>query len=377
MVDDTEGSDEGAVLDMEEAQEPGNSWFPLKHQLLTQAEIKNLLRAFIQLQQLANTNLSSPNKLPLQLSRLCNALGAVLIHEEELSSRTSPIYNCIIKSLRLMYDLHGPEDAIFKACCSNIVQFYQSLLGHFHQTALDEVARRERDEEQRSKKPKSNSKAIKSASPEAERQCKMRLQAQVKIISAVFLAVDPTNEADNVLCEGLIATLFDHIGSSLSLLVFIDPESSDQGIEPVTGLLDVAHIEPESAITTAELCAPYLISILRTALGVVRKSNTSTYSHASKQSNSSLTPFSTKEALLRRVEVRLQHTLLRGVFGDDDAMFDQALPRAEEEGSQENEVIHDVEQEADSTDWFIGQVWELLGWDVLSGRVARTRAAAM
>lgn len=283
----------------------------------------------------------------------------------------------MLKSLRLVHDLHGPEDAIFKASCSNIVGFFQSLLGHFHQTALNEVARRERNEEQKSKKPKSNSKAIKSAAPQAEQQCKMRLQAQVKIIAAVFLAVDATNEADNVLCEGLIATLFDHIGSSLSLLVFIDPQSKDQGIEPVRGLLDVSHIEAESAIATAELCAPYLISIFRSALGVVRTTNISTRSHASKQSNSSLTSLPAEEALLRRVEVRLQHTLLRGVFGDDDAMFDHAFPRAEEEDIQEmDEVTHDAEQEANSTDWFVAQVWELLGWDVLSGRVARTRASA-
>lgn len=320
-----------------------------------------------------SSNLPSLNDLRVRHSRLCNALGGVLTQEGELAARTSPLYGCMFRSLRLIHELDGHDGGIFKTSCGNIVRLFQSLLGHFHHIALNEVARRELEEARRSKKPKSNSKATKSTAPEAERQCKIRLEALVKIISTMFLTIDTTKEADSLICGGLIAALFDHVGSSLSLMVFIDPGSNDAGLKPVRGVLDVAHIEAESAIATAELSGPYLISMLRTALGVARKSTIATRNYTSHQSKDTPDAGPGQESLLHRVEERLQHTLLRGVFGDDDATFEHTLPRAEEEESGDQGIEHE-EQEANSTEWFVGQVWELLGWDILSGKVARARS---
>lgn len=325
---------------------------------LINSGINGLLRALASLQQSTAQTPPVVDDVRSQICRICSALDGLLNRETDLADRVLPIYSCVTKALRLVYDLEPPEP-IFPTTCSSVIKSFQVILGRLHQIALDEVARREREEKRRSKKPRSNSKAAKSSGPEHEQKCHARLAAMSKLMSTWFDTLDLAFDADNELYEGLAIALFDHIGSSMSLLVFMDPHDKDTGLVPVTGLLDVAHLEPESAIATAHLSSPYLVDIMKAVVRVGRKRELQLHSTTTSD-----------ETLLNRVEHRLQHTLLRGMFGDEDESFNNAFSRRDEVEDSDLSIEEELaEQEQDPSASFIGQVWELLGWDVLSRRL--------
>ena len=280
----------------------------------------------------------------------------------------------MLLGLRRIRDLVNDQEDMFTSAISTTTRLFQTMLGCLHQIALDEVARREREEQRKSKKHKSNTKAVKTSGPDSEVLCKTNLAALMQMLSIFFAQLEHFHKSDRVLYECICSALLDHIGSSLSLLVFLDPQSEETGLKSVTGIVDVAHLEPESAISTARLSAPYLVRVLRTALGSAAKDDRGGKGQTQRVPGNTSIDRSSHGALQLRAEERLQHTLLRGIFGDEDERFPDALLRAEEmDGDVHQETVEEAYEEQDSSDWFIGQVWELLGWDILSGTMPTSR----
>ena len=60
----------------------------------------------------------------------------------------------------------------------------------------------------------------------------------------------------------------------------------------------------------------------------------------------------------------------RAAFGDDDDTFYSSLRRYEEEAEEGelDKMMEDIKRTEGSAEWFIGELWEHLGWDILSGR---------
>jgi hypothetical protein len=67
-----------------------------------------------------------------------------------------------------------------------------------------------------------------------------------------------------------------------------------------------------------------------------------------------------------RVKKKLQNTLLSAVFGGDP-MFKGSLKGPELPGEAELEKLRTHESIPEKTvpDWFVQEVWALLGWDIL------------
>lgn len=251
-----------------------------------------------------------------------------------------------------MHDSPDVDDDQFNKSCSRVVQVFQTALNVFHQTAVTRIA--EREEEQKRKKHKSNSKVTKSTSAENEQNCKDLLHSLTKIMSNMFRRIDIDQHSHHWLYEGLASIILDYIGSTISYIVFFDPETAEEGLAPVEGLADYAGLDPGRVIATAELAAPYLMAVLRVTLERVRTNTPEPKKETDKM----------QHKLLHNIEQRLQHTLMRGIFGDDDEKFDNAFWRAEEvDPPVEHEEVEENESEQ-----FVGQVWELLGWDILAGR---------
>lgn len=187
------------------------------------------------------------------------------------------------------------------------------------------------------------------------------MTALTKTMATMITSLGQPLTAHTALFEALMSVLLDHIGSTLSLLVFTDTGYEGEGILPPAGITDTAHIDRESASATAKLAGPYLINILRTAIQTIHKQH-----HTSKHRPNK----NDRKIPLHWVEERLQNTLLRGVFGDDTETIANAFRRADEVDEQQlQQDIEDASQEVDS-EWFIGELWELVGWDVLPGRPA-------
>jgi hypothetical protein len=69
------------------------------------------------------------------------------------------------------------------------------------------------------------------------------------------------------------------------------------------------------------------------------------------------------------IVAKMQNTLLRGLFGDDEAFQDSLGRPSEMESTDDPEdaTAHSIEDM--TPEWFIGEVWNNVGWDILAKRI--------
>jgi len=254
----------------------------------------------------------------------------------------------------------------------DVVYLFRAVLGCLHKQALDEATRRKEQAKQKMTKPRGrDTKTGNCRSHDALGRFTQDSQAIVGAVVQFIADVDVSTEAHCQLLEGLLCSLLDHIGTALSLLVFADrsaPSLTEQpSLVPPRGLGDNAHLPLDTAISTAEIEAPYLAFVLRKAMAFLHDGEPRVMSALFSIGN---TGVGGQSGLRRRIQERLQNTLLRGVFGDDDETFHDSLRRADDVGNVDLvQILEEMKSEEDVTEWFVGELWEQLGWGVLSGRV--------
>jgi hypothetical protein len=255
-----------------------------------------------------------------------------------------------------------------------VVRLFQEFLGRLHQSAVDEHFRREAEAKPKKRASRPRAKAGKRAASTPVLESPSREKLLTKMLVRMVTLLDVSQDVQCELLEGILCSLLDHIGSSLSLLVFSDPRSTKGDgtvILPPTGLSDTAHMDPKAAVGTAKAEGPYLVFVLRNVVEFL-------HSNVDRMSQRSLSLFSLQQArstgskdVRRAIEETLQRTLLRGVFGDDDLAFYDSLRRDEGVDEQElAEMVDEMGLKEDPSEWIIGQLWEHLGWDILSGNMA-------
>lgn len=287
---------------------------------------------------------------------------------------TRHVYRSVLKGLCVIGPGKGDDNDQGFPALSGVVRLFQTILGRLHKCALDEYVRTEEGAKSGKKRRRTAPKAVRGAalipSPGHASQAKFLTTTLVRMLTDL----DASNDVHCELLEGLLCAFLDHLGSSLSLLVFRDSnrDSTDAaGILPPQGLLDVAHLDLEAATGSATSESPYLIFILRRAMEFLHSSTNS-------MSKDSLSLFSLQktnnlhtDGLRHSIGQTLQNTLLRGVYGDDDDTFYNALRRDEDLDVDEadfDKTMEESKPEEDGAEWFIAQLWEHLGWDILSGR---------
>ncbi|EXJ84466.1 hypothetical protein A1O3_05134 [Capronia epimyces CBS 606.96] len=284
------------------------------------------------------------------------------------------VYLSILEGLDITGPEKGHDGEQYFPEVSAIVRLFQTILGRLHKCALDEFVTRHDEDKNRNKGRRSGTKSIAgtphNSSPGFARQAESLTRTLVRMITDL----DASNTNHCEILEGILCAFFDHAGSSLSLLIFGDSKQkhkSSTGVLPPRGLLDVAHLDLEAAMGSATLEGPYLVFILRKSIEFLHHS-TKRMSEDSLLLFSVQKPDTTHPGRLRRlVEETLQNTLLRGVYGDDDDTFYNALRRdegADEDGDDVAKMMEDIRPDEDGAEWFIGQLWEHLGWDILSGQ---------
>jgi hypothetical protein len=281
----------------------------------------------------------------------------------------------VLRGLECIRPQAADDGVEFVRGLSDVVKVFQSFLGRLHKSALDEYARRELEITSRRKgsgiRSKRNQERLDhGTSQEGQGEARELIQVMVRMMTAL----DATKSAHCQLLEGYLCAILDHSGSSLSLLLFGGSGESDKKrkeLLPLGGLLDTPQLNVESAIGAAAMEGPYVIFILRKGIEFL-------LANSSHMPEKSLFNFTWHQAhgndtigdtdLRRRIEETLQNTLLRGVFGDDDEAFSNSLRRNEEEEEADlAKTLEVVKQKEDSAEWFIGELWEHLGWNILSG----------
>ena len=183
---------------------------------------------------------------------------------------------------------------------------------------------------------------------------------------AMMNDVDASTLARQEVFDGFLFFLLLRVGDLLKVFIF--------GDEPQNRPKDV---QPENMRAFHEAQAPYLIFLLRHANTLASQKSKF---HNNTQKTGSAGSYSQEDA--RRFEgishissKRLQHTLLKGVFGEQADEFVESLRRPIYSGAEcelDFEEQGRRQKECDVSKWYQNEVWETVGWDVLQGMVAWT-----
>jgi hypothetical protein len=203
------------------------------------------------------------------------------------------------------------------------------------------------------------------------------LDLMTRLLCTMIDELDSTAEAHRALFEGFAFVILEKLGPQLYLMTFGQPRgptieaeimASKSSEEAESGRAPTSRTADEQKLNAAKLEAPYLIHLLNrlmaTAsahLGTVMANKTG----KAKQANSK---GSTKSVLAVAAKERLQRTLVNCMFGT--------------EGLEESDPFMDCLRmpvltsqplpmpklkEVDVGDWFMEEVWRLLGWEILGG----------
>ncbi|KIW33757.1 uncharacterized protein PV07_00581 [Cladophialophora immunda] len=295
---------------------------------------------------------------------------------KDLCAAFRNVYPSILKALQCIQPQMGQDGEQYYPALSDLTKVSQAFLARLHQLALDEYNRQEQEAKPKRRRAapghETLDRGFAPTSEQAIAEAKEVVQALVKIITMLDVSCDAHCE----LLEGYLCVILDHVGSCLSLLVFTDLTGTSKkqtGLLAPRGLLDARHLDAKSATGIVVIEGPYLIWILRRAVEFLlantkHMSEKSQLLFALQQSDSE--DVARGKSLRRRIEETLQNTLLRGAFGDEDETFYNSLRRDEgDEGEADlTKMVEEIREKECSPDWFIGEVWEHLGWDILSGR---------
>lgn len=253
---------------------------------------------------------------------------------------------------------------------------FQTLLDTVHKQALDEARRRTDQWSSKERKAKSNTKAMKDPPEHGAASFALSAALLVRTAQHMVAAFDLDVSHHCQVFKSVLSVLIDQVGSVLSLFVFADPQNTaidDKLIEQPGRWRQDSGTDMNTTLAAAEIKAPHVLAVLKSTLRFLREREHALPVRSREIIGGTLTDID-NDLLSRSIEKRLQHTLMRGVFGADDGKFTEAFTRPSTPQSNDIEdVLEDAGAEVNGSEWFIGQIWELLGWDILSGKMALTK----
>ena len=250
------------------------------------------------------------------------------------------------------------------AIVAELVHFVQCVLGQIHAISIQEASRKKPET---NKKPRTRSRNLPIDNGYANECARAVCKRLTTVLLAILRQPNISCSSNAQVCEGIICAFLDHLGSSLSLVVFADLEqrsgAGQLGVCPPTGLEDADDLDTELSMKAAAFEAPFLVTVLKQIMSCIKDNSWNVGVMVENDGPS----VQGAAGFMRRVRTRLQNTLLRGVFGDNDETFKDALRRADSVDTAEiSERPETSKMEEMTCEWFIGQVWTHLGWEVLS-----------
>lgn len=177
-------------------------------------------------------------------------------------------------------------------------------------------------------------------------------QVFVDLLCKMALSLDMSRFCDQQVMEGYLHTVLDRLGKMLALFTFNDiqlPTNLNPDMRPPEGL--TAMRGEDMSRQTAQLEAEKLIFFLDRVL-----KNETLFPPTGPTSSSQL-PFNLK------VQEAMKKTLLQAVFGKEDPLFQGGLERPKTPPPAD--CWAPPNRRMDFTDWFAGELWRLIGWEIL------------
>jgi hypothetical protein len=377
------GSSAESIVNVESSEQPGGCKFFWEKSdfWLTTEPATFFARSFIALRRLLSERDSDVNTLATSLSKTCVAaheslsesIKSYLLRATTATSKEAAQYafRDVIRTSRTLRNcyssfLQALERLVLKTGGGNsgiyaIALLFEHTLGHIHETAAIEAGNFVEQDEQH---------AVNQQRPPRSNLDEMS-NVLTTLVIHFFQALDLSKLAHDQLLDSLIYIFLDHLGSSLSLVVFADidatsPTTAQLGFLPPRGLKATSHVDQETATKTAQYEARYLVTILHHLMQCIdkRQSLEKSIFNPPLTLDNSLT--NGDSAFATEVRIKLQKTLLRGVFGEDDESFRDALQRPDTKVLDDHFHVASSGQ-VEPREWFVGEVWRLLGWSVLTG----------
>ena len=377
------------IIDVESSEQPGGCEFVQEKSdsLLTIETATLFARSFITLRRLFSARDSDVNTLVTSLSKTCVAAHESLsesIKSSLLQATTAKFketaqyaFGDLIRTsrtLRICYSslLQAVEKLFLKTGGENsgvyaIALLFEHILGHLHAAAAMKPGTTIESGNSVEKNERHAVKQQPSQSSNLDEICNVLTTLVIHFFKALDLSKLPHSQV----LDSLICIFLDHLGSSLSLVVFADVDAisttaAQLGLLPPRGLIDTSQVDQQTATKTAQYEARYLVTILHHLMQSIdkRQSLEKSVSDPLLKLDKSLT--NSDSAFAAEVRIKLQKTLLRGMFGEDDESFRGALQRPNTKATDNNVHVVSSPQEQPG-EWFVGEVWRLLGWSVLTG----------
>lgn len=176
-----------------------------------------------------------------------------------------------------------------------------------------------------------------------------------RLLGTMTLSLDLLYPEHQELMQGALYFLLDRVGKLLCLFVFRDLQVhpdlrvNSAKLPLPQGLAGVSL--SEKSLCAAKLEAKHIIWILERILAYL----------------DTVPPSSTTKMFTKKIKDGLQSSMLQAVFGTEDGGFQKALELPVSIDEMELEQLPACTKIPDQEvpDWFIQEVWRLVGWDML------------
>lgn len=263
-----------------------------------------------------------------------------------------------------------------------LVGMYEKILAQFDAVsqgkALEESARPTMDPKISAATAKAKSKG---GPPRINIKDVPNLNALASLLSGIIKQLDPKQDPHKEIFEGFLFCILSRLGNRIYTVNFLRPRAEDI-MEELEAASDESNTEITPgpmpiAVRQAQLEAPYLLHLLKQTLALTPAFLDSKPGSTSKSAKPKPNPKPgsiTKATLGLAAKERLQATLVSAIFGsesldEDSDLFVECLRMP---GAGGGAVSVPRVKEVEVGEWFQGEVWRLLGWEVL-GREMNTR----
>ena len=249
-----------------------------------------------------------------------------------------------------------------------VVVLFETILAKMS-TLIIQQAKEMDESKQTAKTARTKSRAPDQSHKSSSQNHHAVYESLAQLAATLLTALNPSKSSHRQILEGCLCAFLDHLGSSLSLAVFAETQPSRQsemflGLFPPQGLQDMSTLDSGTAQRAVQLEAPYLICILDKVMTLIGG-----FQEIDRSQATSLFSFSGNgnHAFVTQVKERLQSTLLKGVFGDEDETFSNALRRSKRPKSRiDGDTAMQLGPAEQTPEWLVSEVWRALGWSILA-----------
>ncbi|KAH8427184.1 uncharacterized protein LDX57_004899 [Aspergillus melleus] len=250
----------------------------------------------------------------------------------------------------------------------HIVELYESTMNALQQECKSTIDRPSCDTKAKTKTSKSKQSAkskrpVTNQSSGAQLSPHSEIASQIaRLLNSMMISLDVASAGHQSLLEGFIFVLLSRVGKLLSLFVFqdlqIQPDlhADTEKLPTPAGLHEVDMKESQSA---AKMEARHAIWLLERALAVMDDFRSSAPLSVSQY-------ISANNIFSSKAKERLQSTLLQAVFGESSEWGQALQPIAKPDQKDLDRLLSCSQTSEQATpNWFIQEIWRLLGWEML------------